>query len=77
MPLPIGELLLKLGYINKTQLKKALAKQSEEKIIYNRSVQLGKLLIDMEIVSVDDIAEALTEQSKKNINKDKEKEMPR
>jgi hypothetical protein len=76
MSLPIGELLLKLGYINKTQLKKALAKQSEEKIIYNRSIQLGKVLIDMEIVSVDDIAEALTEQSKKSIKKEEEKEMP-
>jgi hypothetical protein len=71
MSLPIGELLLKLGYINKTQLKKALSKQSEKRILRNENVQLGKILLEMEIVSVDDIAEALTEQSSQEIKKEK------
>ena len=58
----IGDLLLLKGYINKKQLKGALRKQSEEAIKYDRSVPLGKVLIELKYVTVDEVAEALNEQ---------------
>jgi len=58
----IGDLLLLKGYINKKQLKAALRKQSEEAIKYDRSVPLGKILIELKYVNVDEVAEALNEQ---------------
>ena len=70
----IGDLLLLKGYINNKQLTSALSKQAEEAITYNRSVPLGKILIEMEIVTIDEVSEALNDQS---INKPKEvKEEP-
>ena len=59
----IGDLLLLKGYINKKQLHSALSKQAQEAINYSRSVPLGKILIEMEYVTVDEVAEALNEQS--------------
>ena len=58
----IGDLLLLKGYINKKQLKTALRNQSEEAIKYDRSVPLGKILIELKYVDVDEVAEALNEQ---------------
>ena len=58
----IGDLLLLKGYINKKQLKSALSKQAEEAITYNRSVPLGKVLVELEYVSIDEVAEALNDQ---------------
>ena len=60
----LGDLLLLKGYINKKQLTSALSKQADEAINYNRSVPLGKVLIEMKHVSVDEIAEVLNEQQK-------------
>ena len=62
----IGDLLLLKGYINKKQLKTALRKQSEEAIKYDRSVPLGKILIELKYVDVDEVAEALNEQPAEN-----------
>ena len=59
----LGDLLLLKGYINKKQLHSALVKQSNEAINYSRSVPLGKILIEMEFVTVDEVSEALNEQS--------------
>ena len=59
----LGDLLLLKGYINKNQLHSALHKQADEAINYNRSTPLGKVLIEMEYVTVDEVAEALNEQS--------------
>tara|TARA_R100000808_G_scaffold59_1_gene395 strand:- start:16777 stop:17478 length:702 start_codon:yes stop_codon:yes gene_type:complete len=59
----IGDLLLLKGYINKKQLRSALSKQAQEAINYSRSVPLGKILIEMKYVTVDEVAEALNEQS--------------
>ena len=42
----IGDLLLLKGYINKKQLTAALSKQADEAINYNRSVPLGKVLVE-------------------------------
>ena len=61
----IGDLLLLKGYINKKQLQEALRKQSEEAINYDRSVPLGKILIELEYVTVDEVAEALNDQQQK------------
>ena len=58
----IGDLLLLKGYINKKQLTSALSKQAEEAINYDRSVPLGKVLIELEYVTVDEVAEALNDQ---------------
>ncbi len=58
----LGDLLLLKGYINKKQLQGALRKQSEEAIKYDRSVPLGKILIEQKYVTVDEVAEALNEQ---------------
>ena len=59
----IGDLLLLKGYINNRQLKSALHKQADEAITYNRAVPLGKILIEMKYVNVDDVTEALNDQS--------------
>ena len=48
----IGDLLLLKGYINKKQLQSALRKQSEEAIKYDRSVPLGKILIEEKFVTI-------------------------
>ena len=60
----IGDLLLLKGYINKKQLHSALHKQADKAINYNSSTPLGKILIEMEYVTVDEVAEALNEQSR-------------
>ena len=75
----IGDLLLLKGVINKKQLQVALSKQAEQAITYNRSIPLGKILIDENYVSVDEIAEVLNEQAEENKEKQvvkKEKVMP-
>ena len=73
----IGDLLLLKGYINKKQLKQALRKQSEEAINYNRSVPLGKVLIEEKLVTIDEVTEALNDQPKiKNEEVIEEKIMP-
>ena len=74
----IGDLLLLKGVINKKQLQVALSKQAEQAITYNRSVPLGKMLIEENYVSIDEIAEALNEQAIENEEKEvvkKEKPM--
>ena len=72
----IGDLLLLKGYINKKQLQDALRKQSEEAINYDRSVPLGKVLIEMEYVSIDEVTEALNDQPKEqHVEKNEEKVM--
>ena len=75
----LGDLLLLKGYINKKQLRAALSKQSEEAINYNRSVPLGKILIEEKFVTVDEVTEALNSQPNYNETKEevkKEKVMP-
>ena len=58
----LGDLLLLKGYINKKQLTSSLSKQADEAINYNRSVPLGKVLIEEGHVTVDEVAEALNDQ---------------
>jgi len=58
----IGDLLLLKGYINKKQLTSALSKQADEAINYNRSVPLGKVLVEEGHVTIDEVAEALNDQ---------------
>ena len=66
----LGDLLLLKGYINKKQLQSALRKQSEEAINYDRSVPLGKVLIELKYVTIDEVAEALNEQQVKPVIKE-------
>ena len=72
----IGDLLLLKGYINKKQLKTALRKQSEEAIKYDRSVPLGKILMELKYVNVDEVAEALNEQPTETQEVKERKVMP-
>ena len=72
----IGDLLLLKGVINKKQLQSALSKQANEAITYNRSVPLGKILVEMKHVTVDEISDALNEQSKEVGKEIKKKEKP-
>ena len=72
----IGDLLLLKGYINKKQLQEALRKQSEEAINYNRSVPLGKVLIEQKYVTLDEVTEALNDQPKIKREVKEEKVMP-
>ena len=58
----LGDLLLLKGYINNRQLKSALHKQADEAITYNRSVPLGKVLIEMKFVTIEEVTEALNDQ---------------
>ena len=71
----IGDLLLLKGYINKKQLTSALSRQAHEAIDYNRSVPLGKVLIEMEYVTIDEVAEALNDQDLNKPKKVKEEVM--
>ena len=59
----LGDLLLLKGYINNRQLRSALHKQADEAITYNRSVPLGKILIEMKYVNIGEVSEALNDQS--------------
>ena len=70
----IGDLLLLKGYINKKQLQGALRKQSEEAINYDRSVPLGKVLIEMKHVTLDEVTEALNDQPKDEDIREEKKE---
>ena len=70
----IGDLLLLKGYINKKQLTSALSKQADEAINYNRSVPLGKVLVEEGHVTVEEVAEALNDQQV-NLNIKEEKPM--
>ena len=72
----IGDLLLIKGVINRKQLQAALSKQAEEAITYNRSVPLGKILIEEGHVSVDEVAEVLNTQQQEIKAEKKEKERP-
>ena len=56
----IVDKLLKLGYLNKKQLKDALREQSQQKIIYNKDLQLGKILIDKKFLSLEELTEGLS-----------------
>ena len=71
----IGDLLLLKGYINKKQLQSALRKQSEEAINYNRSVPLGKILIEEDYDTIDEVTEVLNEQPIESRIKKEEKPM--
>tara|TARA_R110000824_G_scaffold392440_2_gene590857 strand:- start:12 stop:665 length:654 start_codon:yes stop_codon:yes gene_type:complete len=70
----LGDLLLLKGYINKKQLTSALSKQADEAITYNRSVPLGKVLIENGYVTITEVTEALNDQ-KINIKEIKEEKV--
>ena len=72
----IGDLLLIKGVINRKQLQAALSKQADEAITYNRSVPLGKILIEEGHVSIDEVAEVLNTQQQEIKAEKKEKEKP-
>ena len=59
----LGDLLLFKGIIDNKQLTEALSKQADQAINYNRAMPLGKVLIEMKYVTVDDITNVLNEQS--------------
>ena len=71
----IGDLLLLKGYINKKQLQEALRKQSEQAINYNRSVPLGKILIEEKFVTLEEVTEALNDQPKEEVKEIKEEKI--
>ena len=54
---PVGEALVELGYLNKTELKEIIRK-------YHKHIFLGELLVNMGLVSEDEMREALEYQSK-------------
>jgi len=57
LPLRIGDLLVKEGYVTESDLQQALEIQKQEKT--QKSTPLGRILINMGIVSEDDIESAL------------------
>ena len=72
----IGDLLLLKGYINKKQLTSALSRQAEHAINYDRSVPLGKILVEEGHVTVEEVAEALKDQIKVPEVKEEKRIMP-
>ena len=72
----IGDLLLLKGYINKKQLTSALSSQAEHAINYDRSVPLGKILVEEGHVTVEEVAEALKDQIKVPEVKEEKRIMP-
>ena len=67
----IGDKLLKLGYLNKKQLTEALKVQSQEKILYNKDLQLGKILLDKKFLTLDELSEGLSLAIEEEANKEK------
>ena len=53
-----------------------MVEQSEQAIKYNKPVQIGKILIEKDFVTVDEISEALNEQNEDSKNKKEEVSMP-
>ncbi|HEY9840950.1 MAG: DnaJ domain-containing protein [Candidatus Sericytochromatia bacterium] len=53
----IGDILIKLGHLNKEQLQKALKQQSDEKLL------LGEILIRMKYIKPEHLAQALIHQA--------------
>ena len=75
----LGDLLLNKGYINKKQLNEALREQSARAINYNESVPIGKILVELKYITIEEVTEALNEQPdiKDKVKEIKEeKEMP-
>ena len=75
----LGDLLLNKGYINKKQLNEALREQSARAINYNESVPIGKILVELKYITIEEVTEALNEQpdTKDKVEEiKKEKEMP-
>ena len=72
----IGDLLLLKGVINKKQLQKALSKQAKEAINHDRSVPLGKILIEEKLVTIDEVAEVLNEQQLGVVKNEEREVMP-
>ena len=75
----LGDLLLTKGYINKKQLNEALREQSARAINYNESVPVGKILVELKYITIEEVTEALNEQPniKDKVEEiKKEKEMP-
>ena len=68
----LGDLLVLKGKITQEQLRAALRQQSEKAINYDSAVPLGKILLEYEYVTVDDISDALSEQTKTKIVEIKE-----
>ena len=68
----LGDLLVLKGKITQEQLRAALRQQSEKAINYDSAVPLGKILLEYEYVTIDDIRDALTEQTKTKIVEIKE-----
>ena len=68
----LGDLLVLKGKITQQQLRAALRQQSEKAINYDSAVPLGKILLEYEYVTVDDISDALSEQTKTKIVEIKE-----
>jgi curved DNA-binding protein CbpA len=55
--LRLGDILIKLGHLNKDQLQKALKQQSDEKLL------LGEILIRMKYIKPEHLAQALIHQA--------------
>ena len=75
----LGDLLLNKGYINKKQLNEALREQSSRAINYNESAPIGKILVELKYITIEEVTEALNEQPniKDEVKEIKEeKEMP-
>ena len=74
----IGDKLLALGYLNKKQLKEALTEQSQQKILYNKDLQLGKILLEKKFLTLDELTEGLNiaiEEESREINMQKPTEI--
>ena len=67
----LGDKLLQLGYINKKQLNTALNKQTQEKMVYNRNPQLGRILLDEKYITIDDLTEALSATIEEEVKEEK------
>ena len=59
----IGDVLVNLGFIEKTELMEALHKQSVDSIIYDKPSQIGKVLIELGYINVDKLTKALNKQN--------------
>lgn len=61
----LGDILIKLGHINKDQLQKALKQQSTEKLL------LGEILVRMKYIKPEHLAQALIHQAESLAKEDK------
>ena len=61
-PLKLGEILVEMGYLAKSQLERCLQKQKEAHMLEHRHKLLGEIMVELCFITDEQLREALAEQ---------------